>query len=54
MALDKFKLFTMSNKLVFKLVCSFEKKKVALPYKRRNYLVQEEHHHFQIEVFLGM
>jgi len=55
MALDEIKLFTMFNKFVFQLVCSFEEKEtVALPYKTRNCLAQEERHHFQIAVFLGM
>ena len=55
MALDELKLLTISNKIVFWLVCSFEKNTEAvLPYKRRSCLVQEEHRHFQIVVFLGM
>ena len=51
---DKFKVFSMFNNFVFKLASTFERKEEGLPYKRRNCLVQEEHHHFQIEVFLGM
>ena len=55
MALDEFKPFTSFNNFaVWPPSIFFFLAKIALPCRRRNCLVREEHHHFQIVVFLEL